>query len=146
MLAKGAAVICEVLLVAASAILTIVVFDPIVGLDLAVRALLEAYVWLVAVGIFYGLLALAVGAARPSRALAIGIAAGAAAGAYLVNGLHELAGWLDPFRILSPFWLVGSAPLQGGTDLVGVGVVLLAAVVILVVGAALVERRDLEVP
>ena len=65
---------------------------------------------------------------------------------YLVGGLHELAGWLDPFRFVSPFWLVGQSPLQGGADAVGVVVVLVAALVVLAVGAVLVERRDLEVP
>jgi hypothetical protein len=63
-----------------------------------------------------------------------------------VDGLHELAGWLDPFRFVSPFWLVGSSPLQGGTDALGVAVVLVAAAGFLVAGAVLVERRDLEVP
>ena len=145
-LAKGAAVAVEVMVVAASAILTIVVFDPIVGLDIAGRSLLESFAWLTALGLLFGWLALSIGAAYPSRALAIGVTAGVAAAAYLVNGLHELAGWLDPFRFLSPFWLVGSAPLGGGTDLAGVAVVLLAAIVILCLGAALVERRDLEVP
>ena len=52
----------------------------------------------------------------------------------------------DPFRFVSPFWLVGQSPLQGGTDLVGVVVVLVAALVALGAGAVLVERRDLEVP
>ena len=72
--------------------------------------------------------------------------AGLAAGAYLVNGLHGLAGWLDPFRFLSSFWLVGSSPLGGGVDLVGVLVVLVAALVLLVAGSLLIERRDLETP
>ena len=145
-LAKGAALALEVVLVAAASVLTILVFDPIVGLDVAGRNLVEALLWLIALGLFYGWLALAVGAAYPSRALAIGVAAGTAAADYLVNGLHELASWLDPFRFVSPFWLVGSSPLQGGTDLVGVAVVLVAALAILVAGALLVERRDLETP
>ena len=145
-LAKGGAVAVEVMLVAAIAILTIVVFDPLVGLDIAASNLLQSFAWLVALGILYGWIALAVGAAYPSRALAIGSGAGIAAAAYLVNGLHDLAGWLDPFRFLSPFWLVGSAPLGGGADLAGIAVVLLAAVAILLIGAVLVERRDLQVP
>lgn len=144
--AKGVAVALEVLVVAAASVLTIAVFDPIVGLDIAAGNLLQAFLWLVALGLFYGWLALAVGAAYPSRALAIGIAAGTAAADYLVNGLHAVAGWLDPFRFVSPFWLVGSSPLQGGADLVGVAVVLVAAAVLLGAGALFVERRDLETP
>ena len=144
--AKGVAVMIEVVVACAAAIAAILLFDVVVGLDLSLAHVAEAFVWLIALGLFYGLLALAVGATYPSRALALGVAAGTAALGYLVGGLHELAGWLDPFRFVSPFWLVGQSPLQGGTDLVGVIVVLVAAFVALGVGAVLVERRDLEVP
>jgi ABC-2 type transport system permease protein len=145
-LAKGVAIAVEVAAVSATAVLTILVFDPIVGLDIAPRHLVESFVWLATLGLFYGWLALAVGAAYPSRALAIGIAAGTATADYLVNGLHEVAGWLDPFRFVSPFWLIGGAPLGGGTDLLGAFVVLVASAAVLLAGAGLVERRDLEVP
>lgn len=143
---KGLAVLVEVVVACAAAIAAILLFDVIVGLDLSLAHVCGAFVWLVALGLFYGWLALAVGAAYPSRALALGIAAGTAAVDYLIGGLHELAGWLDPFRFISPFWLVGQSPLLGGTDVVGVVVVLVAALVALGVGAVLVERRDLEVP
>ena len=145
-LAKGLAVLTEVVLACSAAAAAILLFDVVVGLELSVGNVAGAFVWLVALGLFYGWLALAVGAAYPSRALALGVAAGTAALDYLVGGLHELAGWLDPFRVLSPFWLVGQSPLQGGTDGVGVVVVLVASIVLLALGAVLVERRDLEVP
>jgi ABC-2 type transport system permease protein len=145
-LAKGAAVAVEVLLLAATATVTIAVFDPIVGLDLSAGHVLAAFAWLAALGLFFGWLALAVGSAHPSRSLAIGVSAGVAAAAYLVNGLHTLAAWLDPARFLSPFWLVGQGPLLGGASAAGIVALLAAAVVVLLLGAALVERRDLEVP
>jgi ABC-2 type transport system permease protein len=143
---KGLAVLVEVVLACIAAVAAILLFDAIVGLELSLGHVAGAFVWLVALGVFYGWLALAVGAAYPSRALALGIAAGTAAVDYLIGGLHDLAGWLDPFRFISPFWLVGQSPLQQGTDLLGVVVVLAASVVVLAVGATLVERRDLEVP
>ena len=143
---KGLAVLVEVVLACLAAVSAILLFDAIVGLDLSLGHVAGAFVWLVALGVFYGWLALAVGAAYPSRALALGIAAGTAAVDYLIGGLHDLAGWLDPFRFISPFWLVGQSPLQQGTDLLGVVVVLAASVMVLAVGATLVERRDLEVP
>lgn len=145
-LAKGLAMAVEVLLACIAAIAAILLFDVLIGLDLSLGHVAGAFASLVALGLFYGWLSLAVGAAYPSRALALGIAAGAAAVGYLVGGLHDLAGWLDPFRFLSPFWLVGQSPLQGGTDAVGVVVVLVASFVALALGAVLVERRDLEVP
>jgi len=143
---KGLAVLVEVVLACLAAVSAILLFDAIVGLDLSLGHVAGAFVWLVALGVFYGWLALAVGAAYPSRALALGIAAGTAAVDYLIGGLHDLAGWLDPFRFISPFWLVGQSPLQQGIDLLGVVVVLAASVMVLAVGATLVERRDLEVP
>ena len=145
-LEKGAAVACEILAVCVVVFITILAFDALVGLDLSASKLGAAVVSLAALGLLYGWLALAVGAVIPSRALAIGIPAGAAAAAYLVNGLHGLAGWLDPFRFLSPFWLVGSSPLQKGADAWGVFAVVLTAVVVLLAGSLLVERRDLETP
>jgi ABC-2 type transport system permease protein len=144
--AKGLALAAEIVLFSAVSCATVVVCDPIFGLDTSLQHVGEAFVWLASLGVFYGWLALAVGAAHPSRALAVGIAAGTAAADYLVGGLHDVASWLDPFRFVSPFWLVGSSPLQGGTDLVGAAVVLGGSLVLLALGAMLVERRDLEVP
>jgi ABC-2 type transport system permease protein len=145
-LAKGVALAGEVLLACAAATLTILAFDQLVGLDLPLAHVGSAFVSLAVLGLFYGWLALAMGAAYPSRGLAIGLAAGAAAAGYLVGGLHELAGWLDPFRFASPFWLVGSSPLQAGADTLGTAIVFGAALIVLGLGAVLVERRDLETP
>lgn len=145
-LAKGVAVAASVALVCAAAGASLLVFDPIFGLELSLGNVGGAIAGLAVLGLFHGWLALAVGAAVPSRALAIGVPAGAAALGYLVNGLHELAGWLDPFRFLSPFWLVGSSPLQRGIDAGGALVVLSAAAIVLVGGAVLLERRDLQTP
>jgi ABC-2 type transport system permease protein len=101
---------------------------------------------LAALGLLLGWLALALGAAVPSKVLALGVPAAFAAGAYLVGGLYTLADWLKPFRFLSPFWLVGQSPLQNGVDGWGILVVLAAALVALGAGALLVERRDLQTP
>jgi ABC-2 type transport system permease protein len=145
-LAKGGAVAVQVVVVSGAAGLAMALVDPVVGLDLSAGNLAQAELAVAALGILFGWLALTVGAAVPSRALAIGIPAAVAAAAYLVNGLHSLAGWLDPLRFASPFWLVGSSPLRGGADLPGVLVVLAAAAIVLVAGARAIERRDLASP
>jgi len=145
-LAKGAALGAEVLAACLVGMATLLVLEPVVGLELSTANVVSAFLGVGALAIFYGWLALAIGATYPSRGLAIGLAAATAAADYLVAGLHELAGWLDPFRFLSPFWLIGSSPLQAGSDLSGVAIVLGAAIVVLILGATLVERRDLESP
>jgi ABC-2 type transport system permease protein len=145
-LAKGLAVACEVLALCTAAGLTLLALDEPFGLELEAGRIGLAMLSLAALGLFHGWLALAVGAATASRGLAIGVPAGLAAVSYLVGGLHGLAAWLDPFRFASTFWLVGSSPLQGGAEPLGIAVVALTAVVALVAGAVLVERRDLETP
>jgi len=145
-LAKAAAVAVEVTLACIAAGVTLLLVNSPLGLELSFAHLTGALLSVAAVGLLFGWLALAVGAIVPSRALAIGIPAGVAAAGYLVNGLHGLAGWLDPFRFLSPFWLVGASPLQNGPDGWGVVAVALAAIAVLLAGSLLVERRDLETP
>lgn len=144
--AKAAAVTAEVAAVCVAAGAAIAVADPVFGLDLSFGHVVAAVCGVALLGVFYGILALSAGAATGNKALAVGASAGYAAVAYLVSGLHGVAGWLDPFRFLSPFWWIGTAPLQHGIRGAGVVVLLAASAVALAAGAALVERRDLEVP
>ena len=145
-LAKATAIGAEIVIACAAGFAALAVLDGPVGLDLDFGHLAGALGALAALGLLYGWLALAVGAAYPSKLLALALPAGYAAGAYLVGGLHDLAGWLDPLRFLSPFWLIGQSPLQNGVDRWGTLVVLVAAAGTLAAGAVMVERRDLEVP
>jgi ABC-2 type transport system permease protein len=145
-LAKSVAVAIEVAFVCAVILGVLAVLDPLFGLDLSFGRLSAAVVALAAVGILHGWLAVAVGAAVASRTLALGVPAAVAAGGYLVSGLHELAGWLDPFRFLSPFWWIGSSPLQNGVRGWGMPVAAAAALATLAVAMLLFERRDLKVP
>jgi len=144
--AKGLAVAAEIVVACIAAGAALLLVDPLVGLDLSFGKLAGALVMLAALGLLHGWLALSVGAAVSSRTLAIGVPAGLAAFGYFVNGLHGLAGWLDPFRFVSPFWLVGTSPLRSGIQGWGLAVVLLAAFAVLAAGTILVERRDLETP
>ena len=145
-LAKGLAVALEVAVVSAAGFLALAAFDPLVGLDLDFERLAGATLALALLGVLHAWLAIAVGAARPGRGLAIAVPAGLAAAAYLVNGLQDLASWLKPFRFLSSFWWAGQSPLSTGVQYDGCLVIAAAAVVALVAGALLIERRDLQVP
>jgi len=143
---KAVAVAVEVGCFCAAALIALAVLDRVVGLDLPGGRLVAGVAAVGVVAVFYGWLALAVSALAPSRALTIGVPAAAAAGGYLIGGLHELASWLDPFRFLSPLWWVGQAPLRNGVDSLGALVVTAAALAWLVAAALLFERRDLRTP
>jgi ABC-2 type transport system permease protein len=145
-LAKGAVVAAETAVVALAAFAALAILDPVADLGLSLDRLAAGIFGVALIALLHGWLALAVGGAGGGRGLAIGAAAALAAAGYLINGLHELAGWLDPFRFLSSFWLVGTSPLEQGLNWWGVLVVVLAAAVVLVAGTQLFERRDLRVP
>ena len=145
-LVKGAVVTAETAIVAAAVFLALLILDPIANLELSTGKLAVAVFGVALIALVHGWLALTVGAAGGSRGLAIAIPAALAAAGYLVNGLHGLAGWLDPFRFLSSFWLVGTSPLENGLNWWGVLVAGLAGAVVLGAGTKLFERRDLRVP
>jgi beta-exotoxin I transport system permease protein len=145
-LSKGAALAGEVVVFCAVGFGSLAALSAIFGLDLDIGRLTAAMGSLAVLGLFFGWLALAVGAAFPSKVLALGISAGFAAAAYLVGGLHSLAGWLNPLRVLSPFWLVGQSPLEEGVNGWGLLVVFAVSLLVLFAGAALAERRDLQTP
>jgi ABC-2 type transport system permease protein len=145
-LAKGAAIAAEVVTVCIAAGIAVAFADPIFGLDLDFGHLAGAILELALIGLFFGWVALALGAATGNRALAVGGAAGFAAASYLVAGLHGLAGWLGPFRFLSAFWWLGASPLEDGIRGSGVLVVGIASAAALAAGAYLVGRRDLSAP
>jgi beta-exotoxin I transport system permease protein len=145
-LAKGAAVGFEVALFCVAAYVGLAALSALFGLDLPYDRLAGGLVGIGLLAVFHGWLALAVGAAVPSRALALGVAAALAAGAYLVSGLHDLASWLDPLRFLSGFWWIGQSPLEEGVEWWRLLVVATAATVTLAAATELIERRDLETP
>ena len=142
--AKAAAVAVEVAVFCATAYTALALTSPVFNLDLPPGRLAGGLLGVFLLALLHGWLAVATGAARPSRALAIGVPAAAAAAAYLVGGLHELAGWLDPFRFVSSFWWAGQAPLSSGVDYADLLVLALATAAALPAALALIGNRDLD--
>jgi ABC-2 type transport system permease protein len=145
-LEKGAAVAAELVVFCTAVFVALLLWGQVFGLDLAAGHLAAAMSGIFVLAALHGWLALAVGAAAPSRALAVGVPAGVAAVGYLIAGLHSLAGWLDPFRYVSSFWWIGQSPLEKGLDLSHVAVPACAAAIALAAAALLIERRDLRTP
>jgi ABC-2 type transport system permease protein len=143
---KGIAVGLEMAIFAVAGFAALALANLVFGLEFDLERLAGGMLGVALLGLLHGWLAVAVGAARPNRALAIGLPAAFAALGYLVGGLHDLASWLDPFRFVSSFWWIGQSPLSTGVDLGGFVVVALAAAAALGAGALLLERRDLQVP
>ena len=85
-------------------------------------------------GIDFGLLALAIGAATGSRGLALGIASAVAVLSYVISAMAPVVSWMKPLQPVSLFaWAVGRNQLATGLTatswvvLLGVGGILVVA-------------------
>ncbi|MBP2479559.1 ABC-2 type transport system permease protein [Crossiella equi] len=145
MAAHALAVLTEVAVLAGAIGSVLVVLREPTGLDIPVANLVAGTAALALLGMFHGLLTLAVGAASGSPGLAIGTGTGVALAGFLLNGLAPL---LDSGLVsaISPFhWAFGAQPLEAGWSAeVWSGLLVLAAgcVVLLSVALALFRRRD----
>ncbi len=100
----------------------------------------------VLLGVFFGSLALAVGAFTGLRGLSIGIVTLVAAGSYLLNSLGGLVEGLESLKLLSPFYYYdASNPLRHGLDVQHTLVLAGSAVVFFGLALLAVRRRDLGV-
>ena len=105
-----------------------------------VAATLMAYV----LALLFGAVAVLVGCLTGHRALAAGVASGAALAAYLLTSLAALVEGLQPLRPLSPFWWYsGNDPLRQGLDLLHVGLLVGATLVCVAAAVVAFDRRDL---
>ncbi|MCE2527573.1 MAG: ABC transporter permease subunit [Actinomycetia bacterium] len=100
----------------------------------------------VLLGVFFGSLAMAVGAGTGLRGLSMGVVTLVAAGSYLLNSLGGLVEGLDTLKPLSPFYYYdASNPLRYGLDAQHTLVLAGLAVVLMVIGLLAVRRRDLGI-
>ncbi len=95
-------------------------------------------------GLDFGLLAMAVGAATGKRGEALGIASAVAGASYLISSMAPLVEWLEPARYLSLFyWTVGNGQLEDGLSIGSVLVLVAVGVVVAVVALRAFDRHDL---
>jgi len=100
----------------------------------------------VLVGVLFGALALAIGAATGRRGLSIGLTCALAVAAYLVNVLAPLAELLSDARRASPFWYYSSSdPLRQGLETVNVLVLVAAIAAVCGMAVLAFRRRDVAV-
>jgi ABC-2 type transport system permease protein len=115
------------------------------GLDVGTLDIAAATLGAVLLAAAFAALAVLVGAATGSRALAIGVPAALVIASYLLFGLANLVDGLEPLGPLTPWdWYAGGDQLRNGLD--WGGTLLLLASVVVLAGAAvpLFERRDLS--
>jgi ABC-2 type transport system permease protein len=144
-LEKAAAMVLGTLLLAAVTGAALVLVGRLFDLDLPTGATAAAMLHLALLGLVFGALALAVGAATGSPGRSRGVAAAVAVLAYLVNGLGGLVDWLRPFQRLSPFYQYSAHdPLRAGVSWPAVAVAVLTITALVAVAVWGFGRRDVR--
>lgn len=125
---------------------SIVLGGSLFDFEIALGNVAAASLMAVLLGVFFGSLALAVGAATGLRGLSVGVVSFVAAGTYLLNSLGGLVEGMKALRPISPFYYYGSSnPLRNGLDVQHALVLAGAALLLLGVALAAVRSRDLAV-
>ena len=116
-----------------------------VGVDLGSSSAPALVLHLWANALFWGMLALAVGAATGNRTLASGLTAGLMVLSYVTVGFLPLINTTtDLVQFVPWYWFDGSTPFQNGVDTEHLGLLLGGAALFSVIAFVRVDRRDLR--
>lgn len=141
---KFAAMLGATLLLTVVMWVSVVAFGPLFDLRVGLGGFTAMSVNTFLLGLVFGSLALAIGTSTGRRSVAIGVSSGLAVATFIVNTLGPSVDWLEPFRLLSPFYYYsGGDPILNGLD--PVHALVLAAVSAAAFAYAwwAFERRDL---
>ena len=140
-LALGVLVAALTLVLLATVALGSLIVDLKIGFGRLVAA--SASVGLLA--LLFGAIALAAGAIRPGRATALAVAGALAVAAWMIDGLGQVVGTLEPWRPLSPYYqALGQNPLREGIPWDGWAVMAAVIVALMACAAIGLERRDVR--
>lgn len=133
------------------AILSIAVAIPVIligdwaGLDVPQANLWAATAQLFVFTVFFSALALATSAGTGRRSVGVAIAAGVAFGSYLIDGFGKSIDWLEPWRVITPwYWYDVSAALTDRMPWGSFAVLAIASLVAAAGGLVFFGRRNLR--
>jgi ABC-2 type transport system permease protein len=118
----------------------------LVDMGISAARLAAATISLLLLTLLFATLALALGCLTGRRSLSLGVSTAVALGAYLLNSLAPLVGWLEPYRLLSPFYyFIEADPLRNGLNVGHAAVLLAGSLILLAVAVPAFQRRDIGV-
>jgi ABC-2 type transport system permease protein len=142
-LEKAAAMVLGTFVLAGVTGLALVLEGQWADMVLPVGGVTAAMLHLALLGVVFGALALAIGAAFGHAGASRAVPAVVAVVAYVVNGLAPQVTWLRPVRKLSPFYQFnGHDPLRNGVSGAAVLVAVGTVVVLVTLAVAGFRRRD----
>lgn len=142
-LERAAALAASLALIGIVLFAAVLAFSPIFGLGVTAADAASGSVAMVLLGIEFGWLALAIGAATGRRVLALGVTAGLAVGSYLLFVAGALVPDIKPWQPISPFFqALDGGPL--GADLPpAYGWMPLVGALVLAAALPIFDRRDI---
>jgi ABC-2 type transport system permease protein len=145
LLLQKAAALVVVALPLALTTMAVVLTGPHYELDLGLWPVIGTTLTVVLLGVDFGLLALAVGAATGRRGVALATASVVAVASYLVSSLAPVIDWAHRIRYTSLFyWAVGDGQLVGGPSKTAIAVLVGVGALLLMAGVAAVRRLDIR--
>lgn len=144
LLESAALIAVESVVFGAVIVAALAIANVAVDLEIVFTDSVGAVAGIVLLGVAFGWLALAIGAASGSRGLALGVSGAVAALTYLVGNLSGLVSVLRWGKWVSPFWYAtNGSPLEHGYVWWHAVPLLLTGAVALIGGALVFERRNL---
>jgi ABC-2 type transport system permease protein len=145
LLSKMAALIVLSVLAAVGMWIFAVVTPTALGVDVGDLDVLAINTHMLAITLFNGLLALAVGAATGNRGAALGVTIAVLVIGFFGTGLLPMLEWGEDWvRIFPWYYFAGSEPLYNGVDWEHIAVLLGASAVFAVAAVVGINRRDLK--
>lgn len=142
---KAAALLAATLVIAAGMWLGVAVGAGAVGVELDLGLVGQATASAALLGLAMGAFAMALGSLTGARWLSAGLAMAVAVAAFFLNALGALVDWLEPWRVISPFYhYIANDPLSRGLDPAHAGVLVGLAMICFAIALIAFERRDLR--
>lgn len=143
-LQKVAAMALQALLLAAAVTICVVIGRGF-QLTVSTGGAIGIAVALMLMGLDFGLVTMAVGAATGRRGTALGVGAGLAAASYLLSALATTISAIRPGRYLSLFyWSVGNDQISNGVSVAGLAVLIAVGLCALAAAVCAFRRADLK--
>lgn len=140
---KVGAMVIGILLITTVTGAALLLSGPLFGLTIPADKAMASMLHLALLGLVFGSLALAIGAATGRTGVSRGVPGLVAVLAYIVNALGPMVSWLEPIQKLSPFYQYASHdPLRNGVSGPGVMVALLTIAALVMIAVWGFRRRD----
>lgn len=140
--AKAAGLAVTVLALTAVLLVASVISGWVVGMGIPLREQLAGAASMGVLGLVFGWMALAAGAATGRRSTAVGVTSAVAGLTYLLYVLGQFLDWLEPFRWLSPFHLVLDGGALHSTQIAPHVALAIAGIVVVAAAAPRFDGRD----